>query len=317
MTEYALVSIGGGRAGLTAARIAGRIDQVDRAVADARSDGFTSLVLGPRGRIVGATVVAPRAGETIAHPAAAVRHGWTPSQYAAAVHPYPTYADGSWNAALAEVYADLERPRTRRIIGAPLGSRSAPASVTILRSARTAVQARYLFGQRAYSSRLPPVHSVHLMVLRIVLGAVYTAMAVGQLASFGHMPGILAGYGLVNGVAATALAVALIAGELVCGVWFLARPRSKALPPVWVFTRRLGRVVAPGRTGVRTRAHGGQLRLLRDLPDQRLSWFVLVQDALTLFYAGLLLHGGRVPVTPARAWHRGQGQRAGRGARHP
>lgn len=32
------------------------------------------------------------------------------------------------------------------------------------------------------------------MVLRIVLDAVYTAMAVGQLASFGHMPGVLAAY---------------------------------------------------------------------------------------------------------------------------
>jgi hypothetical protein len=29
--------------------------------------------------------------------------------------------------------------------------------------------------------------------------------------------------------------MALIAGELVCGVWFLPRPRSKALAPVWVF----------------------------------------------------------------------------------
>ncbi|KQX30709.1 oxidoreductase [Streptomyces sp. Root63] len=84
-------------------------DRVDRAVADGRTEGFTTLVLGPRGKIVGATVVSPRAGETIAHLAAAVRLGWTPSDYARTVHPYPTYADGPWHTALADVYARLAR----------------------------------------------------------------------------------------------------------------------------------------------------------------------------------------------------------------
>ncbi|WAX77475.1 dihydrolipoyl dehydrogenase family protein [Streptomyces sp. KMM 9044] len=84
-------------------------DRVDRAVADGRTEGFTTLVLGPRGKIVGATVVSPRAGETIAHPAAAVRLGWTPSDYARTVHPYPTYADGPWHTALADVHARLAR----------------------------------------------------------------------------------------------------------------------------------------------------------------------------------------------------------------
>ncbi|WP_234388630.1 MauE/DoxX family redox-associated membrane protein [Streptomyces sp. AS58] len=74
------------------------------------------------------------------------------------------------------------------------------------------------------------------MVLRIVLGTLYTAMAIGQLASFKHMPRILSAYGLVSGSAATGLASALITGELTAGVWFLAWPRSKALAPVWVYT---------------------------------------------------------------------------------
>ncbi|QHY94401.1 Mercuric reductase [Streptomyces sp. S4.7] len=84
-------------------------DRVDRAVADGRTEGFTTLVLGPRRKIVGATVVSPRAGETIAHLAAAVRLGWTPSDYARTVHPYPTYADGPWHTSLADVYARLTR----------------------------------------------------------------------------------------------------------------------------------------------------------------------------------------------------------------
>ncbi|WP_236240222.1 MauE/DoxX family redox-associated membrane protein [Streptomyces sp. CC228A] len=159
------------------------------------------------------------------------------------------------------------------------------------------------------------------MVLRIVLGAVYTAMAVGQLASFGHMPGILAAYGLVDGGAATALAVALIAGELVCGIWFLARPRSKALAPVWVYTAvsvvwslLAVQAYARGLTVANCGCFGIYL-------SQRLSWFVLAQDALTLFYAGLLLHGARSrpaaepedyrssPTPPADAAGRGRPDR--------
>jgi pyruvate/2-oxoglutarate dehydrogenase complex dihydrolipoamide dehydrogenase (E3) component len=98
-------------------------DLVDRAQTDGRTDGSTTLVLGPRDRIVGATVVAPRAGETIAHLASAVRLGWTPSRLAATVHPYPTYADGPWLAAIAEATDRLDRPPTRRVIAALLGLR--------------------------------------------------------------------------------------------------------------------------------------------------------------------------------------------------
>ncbi|MBT2510581.1 hypothetical protein J7I98_33000 [Streptomyces sp. ISL-98] len=151
------------------------------------------------------------------------------------------------------------------------------------------------------------------MVLRIVLGAVYTAMAFGQLASFGHMPGILTAYGLVDGAAATALAVALIAGELVCGVWFLARPRSKTVAPVWVFTAvsvmwsfLAVQAYARGLTVTNCGCFGIYL-------SQRLSWFVLAQDALMLLYAGLLLRRG--PQGSCRACPAGrpeQGHRAGR-----
>ncbi|MGP3999308.1 MauE/DoxX family redox-associated membrane protein [Streptomyces sp. 8N706] len=134
------------------------------------------------------------------------------------------------------------------------------------------------------------------MVLRVVLGAVYTAMAVGQLASFGHMSGILAAYRLVTGGAATALAVALIAGELVCGGWFLARPRSRAIVPVWVFT-----AVAVVWALLAVQAYARGLAVANCgcfgiyLP-QRLSWFVLVQDALLLLYSGLLLRGARTAL---------------------
>ncbi|WP_415949125.1 dihydrolipoyl dehydrogenase family protein [Streptomyces sp. KLOTTS4A1] len=115
------------RVGLTAAEGARTLvlehDRVDRAVAEGRTDGCTVLVLDARGRIAGATVVAPRAGEIIAHLATAVRLGLTPARFARTVHPYPTYADGPWHAALTEVYARLARGR--RVTGALLGLRRA------------------------------------------------------------------------------------------------------------------------------------------------------------------------------------------------
>ncbi len=51
------------------------MDEVDRAVVEDKTVGFTRLVLDGRGRIVGATVVWPRAGETLAELNLAVRKG--------------------------------------------------------------------------------------------------------------------------------------------------------------------------------------------------------------------------------------------------
>ncbi|WP_434587215.1 MauE/DoxX family redox-associated membrane protein [Streptomyces sp. A5-4] len=126
-----------------------------------------------------------------------------------------------------------------------------------------------------------------------MLGALYTAMALGQLVSFGQMPAILAAYGLVDGAAATALAVILIAGELGCGIWFLARPRSKAFAPVWVCT-----AVSVMWTALAAQAYARGLAVANRgcfgvYLSQPLSWIVLVQDALTLLYAAALLRAAR------------------------
>jgi len=91
---------------------------LDRAVTDAAADGFTRLVLDRRGRVVGATVVGPRAGETLAELTLAVRTGMRAQALAGATHPYPTYGDGPWNAAVADVRARLAAPAARRATGA-------------------------------------------------------------------------------------------------------------------------------------------------------------------------------------------------------
>ncbi|WP_251022552.1 MauE/DoxX family redox-associated membrane protein [Streptomyces sp. ISL-10] len=131
------------------------------------------------------------------------------------------------------------------------------------------------------------------------------------------MPGILAGYGLVGGAAATTSAVALIVGELVCGVWFLARPRSRTVAPVWVVTAvsamwafLAAQAYTRGLTVTNCGCFGVYL-------SQRLSWFVLAQDAVTLLYAGLLLRGARrAPAAPAPGALFGQGSEQDETAAH-
>lgn len=89
---------------------------VDRAITGGRTDGFTRLVLDRRGRILGATVVSPRAGESLAELVLAIRRGLRTRDLAGTIHSYPTYSDGVWNTALADVRERLARPATARVL---------------------------------------------------------------------------------------------------------------------------------------------------------------------------------------------------------
>lgn len=80
-----------------------RHDHVDRAVTDGRTDGFTRLTLSATGRITGATVVGPRAGESLAELGLAVRRKVRVTALASTVHAYPTYGYAPWEAAVTEV----------------------------------------------------------------------------------------------------------------------------------------------------------------------------------------------------------------------
>ncbi|MEU9246983.1 MauE/DoxX family redox-associated membrane protein [Streptomyces sp. NPDC048385] len=139
------------------------------------------------------------------------------------------------------------------------------------------------------------------MALRLVLGAIYTAMAVGQTAAFQRMPDILSAYGLVHGPAAAMLATVLIVGELVYGLWFLTRPRSAARSPVWAYT-----TVSLTWSALAAQAYARGLAVdncgcFGSYLTQRLTWFVLLQDALTLAYAAVLLRGThRARAAPIR-----------------
>jgi hypothetical protein len=69
----------------------------------------------PRGRLVGATVVAPAAGEVIGGLAGMVARRARLIELYRTVHPYPTYALGAVDAVGEHLRARLLSPATRRL----------------------------------------------------------------------------------------------------------------------------------------------------------------------------------------------------------
>lgn len=96
---------------------------VDRAVTEGHTDGFTRLAVDAKGRILGATVVGPRAGETLGELALAIRRGLRTRDLAGITHAYPTWNDGPWNVAVGDVREQLSRPATRRTLRTLAGAR--------------------------------------------------------------------------------------------------------------------------------------------------------------------------------------------------
>ncbi len=76
-----------------------RIEDLDRAIVD-EAGGFVTILTRPgTDRILGATVVAPRAGEMLAELTLAMRHGIGLKKVFATIHPYPTYTEANRDAA--------------------------------------------------------------------------------------------------------------------------------------------------------------------------------------------------------------------------
>jgi pyruvate/2-oxoglutarate dehydrogenase complex dihydrolipoamide dehydrogenase (E3) component len=82
------------------------IAELDRAVAEGARRGFVKLLVSPgRDRILGATIVAAGAGETIAEIVLAIRHRLGLGKILSTIHAYPTmaeankYAAGAWRRA--------------------------------------------------------------------------------------------------------------------------------------------------------------------------------------------------------------------------
>lgn len=71
---------------------------LDRAITESETQGFTRIVFDRKGVLVGATIVGARAGESLAEVTLAVKRKITASQISGTTHPYPTYNDAVWDA---------------------------------------------------------------------------------------------------------------------------------------------------------------------------------------------------------------------------
>jgi len=108
--------------GLTAAEAEGQgiphrvwrypLADLDRALADRRTEGFVQLVASPRGRLLGATIAGAGAGELITTATLALTHRLRLAALAGIIYPYPTMSEGLLRA------ANLSR---REALGSPAG----------------------------------------------------------------------------------------------------------------------------------------------------------------------------------------------------
>ncbi|WP_284180065.1 FAD-dependent oxidoreductase [Rhabdaerophilum sp. SD176] len=89
----------------------------DRAQAERATEGLAKVVLGPKGKILGATIVGPRAGELIGTWALAISAGLKIGAIAGAVLPYPTLSEISKRAAGSYYTPKLFGTFTRRVVG--------------------------------------------------------------------------------------------------------------------------------------------------------------------------------------------------------
>ena len=90
----------------------------DRAQAERETDGIIKIVVGRKGRILGATIVGAHAGELILTWVLAVREGLKVGAVANLIAPYPTLSEVSKRAAGSYYTPTLFNERTRRLVGA-------------------------------------------------------------------------------------------------------------------------------------------------------------------------------------------------------
>lgn len=105
------------KAGHTVQVLTWSFEMNDRAQAERETEGLAKIVLGKRGRILGATIVGPRAGELIGTWALAISSKLAIGSIASAVLPYPTLSEISKRAAGSFYTPKLFGAGTRRVVG--------------------------------------------------------------------------------------------------------------------------------------------------------------------------------------------------------
>ncbi len=98
------------------ASVASPFAEIDRARAERETEGFAKIVIGKRGRILGATIVGRGAGELILPWVLAIGQGLKVGAMAGVIAPYPTLSEVSKRAAGAHYAPKLFSDGTRRIV---------------------------------------------------------------------------------------------------------------------------------------------------------------------------------------------------------
>jgi pyruvate/2-oxoglutarate dehydrogenase complex dihydrolipoamide dehydrogenase (E3) component len=88
----------------------------DRAQTERQAEGFVKLVTTTRGRLLGATVVGPHAGEQIALLTLAIRQRLGVRDLAGMTFAYPTLSEAIKRAAITFYAGSLTKPALRRIL---------------------------------------------------------------------------------------------------------------------------------------------------------------------------------------------------------
>ncbi len=89
----------------------------DRAQAESKTKGMIKVVLGKKGRVIGASIVGPQAGELIAPWVLAISQGLKISAFANVVLPYPTLSEVGKRAAITNYAGLAQKPWLRRALG--------------------------------------------------------------------------------------------------------------------------------------------------------------------------------------------------------
>ncbi len=92
------------------------MSEVDRALTDGEADGFVKVAHLPNGRVLGATIVAPHAGEMVQEWTLAIDRGINLGDLARSIHVYPTYSMASQQLALSAYSERLFGGRIGRLL---------------------------------------------------------------------------------------------------------------------------------------------------------------------------------------------------------
>ncbi|MFC2091505.1 dihydrolipoyl dehydrogenase family protein [Elusimicrobiota bacterium] len=101
--------------GIYRSKVVVDLEKMDRAKADGERTGVLKLVLGEKGRIIGATMVAEKAGEMIPAATMAIKKKLKASAYAGLIFSYPTEAE-IYKFASYDVLKDALKPWVKSII---------------------------------------------------------------------------------------------------------------------------------------------------------------------------------------------------------